>query len=415
MKAVVLAAGKGTRLRPLTSNRPKSLLPIGGTPLLYHLLNRLKDVGIKEVLIVTSFKEEQIKELYLKNPIENISVNFISQKRELGTGDAFKTARKYVRSEFLGIYGDLFISHGVLDRVLKTHNRGDNLICSVHVDNPSRYGVLKIENDIVVDIVEKPQPGKEPSNLVNAGIYVFNDKIFKYIEETVPSERKEYEITDTLRNMIRKGEVIKNIKIDGDEWLDIGLPWSLLEANERALSREPRRIEGLIEENVSLIGNIIISHGTRIRSGTYIEGPVFIDEESDIGPNCYIRPSSYIGKKTRIGNSCEIKNSIIMDESHVAHLSYIGDSIIGERCNLGAGTITANMRFDKGEIKMNVRGDLMNTRRRKLGTIMGDDAQTGINVGIWPGIKIGNSSWIEPGVIVTRDVPDLTVFRKRKP
>ncbi|NIU82982.1 MAG: NTP transferase domain-containing protein, partial [Candidatus Thorarchaeota archaeon] len=351
MKAVVLAAGKGTRLRPLTSNRPKSLLPIGGAPLLSHLLNRLKEVGIKEVLIVTNFKEEMIREFYHQNPISNLSVNFIKQEREVGTADAFNTARRYVSEEFLGIYGDLFISHNVLDRVLKNHNKGENLICSVHVDNPSRYGVLKVENDKVVEIVEKPAPGEEPSNLANAGIYFLNDKIFEYVDETVPSEREEYEITDTLRAMVRKGEVIRNIEISRDEWLDVGLPWSLLEANERALSSESRRIEGLVEENVSLFGNIIISKGTRIRSGTYVEGPVFIDEESDIGPNCYIRPSSYIGKKTRIGNSCEIKNSIIMDESHVAHLSYIGDSIIGERCNLGAGTITANLRFDKKEIK----------------------------------------------------------------
>ncbi len=415
MKAVVLAAGKGTRLRPLTSNRPKSLLPIGGAPLLSHLLKGLKGAGIKEVLIVTNFKEEMIKGFYQQNPINNLSVNFIKQEREVGTADAFKTARKYVSEEFLGIYGDLFISHNVLDRVLKCHNKGENLICSVHVDNPSRYGVIKIENDRVVDIVEKPRPGEEPSHLANAGIYVLNNKIFEYIDETTPSEREEYEITDTLRAMVRKGEVIKNIEINRDQWLDVGLPWSLLEANERALSSESRRIEGLIEENVRLIGNIVISKGTRIRSGTYIEGPVFIDEESDIGPNCYIRPSSYLGKKTRIGNSCEIKNSIIMDESHVAHLSYIGDSIIGERCNLGAGTITANLRFDKKEIKMTVNEDLINTGRRKLGIIMGDDAQTGINVGIWPGIKIGNGSWIEPGVMVTRDVPESTVIRKEKP
>ncbi len=415
MKAVVLAAGKGTRLRPLTSNRPKSLLPIGGAPLLSHLLNRLKEVGIKEVLIVTNFKEEMIREFYHQNPISNLSVNFIKQEREVGTADAFNTARRYVSEEFLGIYGDLFISHNVLDRVLKNHNKGENLICSVHVDNPSRYGVLKVENDKVVEIVEKPAPGEEPSNLANAGIYFLNDKIFEYVDETVPSEREEYEITDTLRAMVRKGEVIRNIEISRDEWLDVGLPWSLLEANERALSSESRRIEGLVEENVSLFGNIIISKGTRIRSGTYVEGPVFIDEESDIGPNCYIRPSSYIGKKTRIGNSCEIKNSIIMDESHVAHLSYIGDSIIGERCNLGAGTITANLRFDKKEIKMTVKEALINTGRRKLGMVMGDDAQTGITVGIWPGVKIGNGSWIEPGVMVTRDVPDSTVLRKEKP
>jgi bifunctional UDP-N-acetylglucosamine pyrophosphorylase/glucosamine-1-phosphate N-acetyltransferase len=411
LKAVVLAAGKGTRLKPLTSKRPKHLLPVIGLPLLSHLFDRIKDVGITEVIVITKFKEHLIKNFYKKNPIKNLSIKFITQKDQIGTADAFKSAQNHVDDDFLGIYGDLYLTSKVLNEVLNSHRKGENIICSVPVQDPSRYGVLNIKNDFITEIIEKPIQGSEPSNLANAGVYIFNKKVFEYIKETELSERKEYEITDTLRNMIRSGEVVKTVKIKKDEWLDIGLPWNLFEANERALRFEARQIEGKIEENVRLIGKVVVLKGSRIRSGTYIEGPVFIDKESDIGPNSYIRPSSYIGKKTRIGSFCEVKNSIIMDESHIAHLSYIGDSIIGERCNLGAGTITANLRFDKKEIRMNIRGTLVNSRKRKLVTMMGDDAQTGINVGIWPGIKIGNNSWIAPGVTVTRDVPDSTVIR----
>jgi bifunctional UDP-N-acetylglucosamine pyrophosphorylase/glucosamine-1-phosphate N-acetyltransferase len=164
------------------------------------------------------------------------------------------------------------------------------------------------------------------------------------------------------------------------------------------------QIDGTVEEWVQLDGPVWVKDGARVRSGAYIEGPVVIDENSDVGPNCYIRSFTYLGKNTRIGNACEIKNSIIMDGTHAAHLSYVGDSIIGKNCNLGAGTITANLRFDKSPIEVAVKGERLNSGRRKLGIIMGDDAQTGINVSLHPGVLVGSGAWIAPGVTIQRDV-----------
>ena len=103
------------------------------------------------------------------------------------------------------------------------------------------------------------------------------------------------------------------------------------------------KVLGTIEQGAHLIGPVTVAESARIRSGAYIEGPVFIDEEADVGPNCFIRSGTSLGKKVRVGNACEIKNSIIMDGTHVGHLSYVGDSVLGEKCNLGAGTITANL------------------------------------------------------------------------
>jgi bifunctional UDP-N-acetylglucosamine pyrophosphorylase/glucosamine-1-phosphate N-acetyltransferase len=107
----------------------------------------------------------------------------------------------------------------------------------------------------------------------------------------------------------------------------------------------------------------------------------------------------------RVGNACEIKNSIVMDRTHVGHLSYIGDSILGENCNLGAGTIMGNYRLDAGTIKMMIKDKIVDSGRTKLGTVLGDDVKTGINALFMPGVKIGNGSWVGPGVIVDRDLP----------
>ena len=142
-------------------------------------------------------------------------------------------------------------------------------------------------------------------------------------------------------------------------------------------------------------GSISVGKGTVIRSGSYIVGPAFIGEDCEIGPNCYIRPSTSIGDRCHIGTAVEVKNSIIMGNSKIPHHNYIGDSIIGENCNFGAGTKVANLRLDGKSIEV---GGL-DTGRRKLGAIVGDGVQTGINSCLNVGCSIGNDSIIGPGVV----------------
>ena len=179
-----------------------------------------------------------------------------------------------------------------------------------------------------------------------------------------------------------------------DDWFDVGRPWDLLDANVWALKRMEQKVLGTVEQGAHLIGPITVAESARVRSGAYIEGPVFIDEEADVGPNCYIRSGTSLGKKTRVGNGCEIKNSLIMDGTHIGHLSYVGDSVIGEKCNFGAGTITANLRFDDGRIEMVIKGKVVDSGRRKLGVVMGDNVKTGIQSSFMPGVKVGANTWV---------------------
>ena len=175
------------------------------------------------------------------------------------------------------------------------------------------------------------------------------------------------------------------------------------------LKRMKHEVYGNVEDGAHLVGPVTVAETARVRSGAYIEGPTFIDEGSDVGPNCFIRACTSIGKNVRVGNACEVKNSIIMDHTHVGHLSYLGDSILCERCNLGAGTILANYRFDSGAVKMAVKEKIVDTGRRKLGAIMGDDVKTGVNSVLMPGVKIGANSWVGANFMVERDLPPNTV------
>jgi bifunctional UDP-N-acetylglucosamine pyrophosphorylase/glucosamine-1-phosphate N-acetyltransferase len=162
---------------------------------------------------------------------------------------------------------------------------------------------------------------------------------------------------------------------------------------------------GVVEEGAHLFGPVTLAATARVRSGAYIQGPVFIDEGADVGPNCFIRPGTSLGKKTRVGNGCEVKNTLVMDGAHIGHLSYVGDSVIGEKCNFGAGTITANLRFDDGKIKMVIKNKVVDTGRRKLGVVMGDNVKTGIKASFMPGVKVGTNAWVGANVMVERDLP----------
>lgn len=222
------------------------------------------------------------------------------------------------------------------------------------------------------------------------------------------SSRGEIELPDAVLALAKHTGRVYTVKLNAGECLDIGKPWDLLKANERYLRFVKSKVEGRVDSGAHLFGPIVVEPTARVLDGAYIEGPAFIGSGSEIGPNCYIRPFTSLGKNVKVGNCCEIKNSIIMDGSKVAHLSYVGDSFIGENCNLGAGTITANIRFDRRSVEVMVKGKLVDSGQRKLGVFLGDNVQTGINVSLMPGIKVGPNSIIDPGIIVYRDVPPNT-------
>ncbi|MEM2105941.1 MAG: sugar phosphate nucleotidyltransferase [Candidatus Bathyarchaeia archaeon] len=413
MKAVVLAAGEGVRLQPITLTRPKHMIKVGGKPLLEHCLSAVKASGINEVLIVTHYMGNVIREYFGDGKNFGLKIEYAEQNAVLGTGNAVSVAEPFVDKDFLLVYGDLLFSKEAVTKVLNAYKKAEAVsavMSVVPVDNPENYGMVELDEEgKVKKLVEKPKRSEAPTNLANAGIYVFSTEIFEKTKETSASVRGEWEITDAISLLIKEKRNVIAAKISKEEWIDIGRPWDLLEANSWALTRMEHKVLGKIEDGAHLIGPVTVAESARVRSGAYIEGPAFVDEESDIGPNCYIRPCTSVGKKVRIGNACEIKNSIIMDGVHIGHLSYVGDSIIGENCNLGAGTITANYRLDGKTVKMMVKDEVVDTGRRKLGAILGDNVKTGINALFMPGVKVGVNTWVGPNVVVSRDLPSNTV------
>lgn len=396
MKAVVLVAGKGTRMEPLTSDCPKVMLQVANKPILEHIVNSAIDAGIEGFVFITGYLEQQIRDYFGDGNKWGVSIDYVPQKEQLGTADAIGYARGHVEEAFLVLNGDMLIGQEDLKALLSRTEEA--VICVKEVENPSDFGVLETENNKVIRIIEKPK--NPPTNLANAGIYLFRESIFYFIDLTQPSVRNELEITDSIQMLIDSGASVGYSPLEG-RWIDIGYPWDLLKANDHLLKDLKGSCKGTTEPNATIKGEVVIGRGTTIKNGSYIEGPVIIGENCEIGPNCYIRPSTAIGNQAKIGNAVEIKNTIIMDGTHVGHLSYVGDSVIGRRCNFGAGTKVANLRHDGKNIKVKVKDKIIDSGRRKLGMIMGDNVHTGINTSINIGVMMEKGQYTHPGEIIT--------------
>ncbi|MFO8101524.1 MAG: sugar phosphate nucleotidyltransferase [Dehalococcoidia bacterium] len=387
MKAVILAAGEGKRMNPLTYTRPKVMVPLAGKPILEHLILEMKQAGISEFILIVGYFDESIRDYFGDGRRLGVNIEYHTQRKQLGTADAIRDIDKLIQGSFLLANGDALIQSNDIKKICVQNQPAMGLIEMVDTTD---MGVVEIQDNKVVQIHEKLI--SPPSNLVNAGIYLLNQEIFPAIAETNPSPRGEYELTDTLQILLDRGTPIAAEMIGS--WLNITYPWDMLEANEQLLSGIEAANHGTVEENAVLRGPVSIGEGTVIRAGSYVVGPVIVGENCEIGPNCYIRPSTAIGNNCHIGSAVEVKNSIIMDNSKVPHHNYVGDSIIGEDCNFGAGTKVANLKLDKKTISVG----RIETGRRKLGVIMGDRVQTGINSCLNIGCSIGNDSIIGPGM-----------------
>jgi len=394
MKCVVLAAGEGRRMHPLTFTRPKVMLPVSNKPILeWNLLNAI-DAGLEEFIFIVGYKSESVREYFGDGKRWNVKIEYVNQGEPLGTAHAIGMVESFV-DEFIVLCGDTIFGREDIKKVVE---RG-NSIGLTKVDDAREYGVVELSGNKVVRIHEKME---EPlSNLINAGLYHFDRSIFDFIKKTDRSPRGEYEITDSI-NMFTREYNMEGVLLK--EWRDVVYPWHLLDVNEELLRKMKGDIKGRVEENVVLKGEVTIGEGSRVMSGSYIEGPVVIGRDCKIGPNCYIRPYTSIGDNCHIGNACEVKNSIVMSNSNIPHQNYVGDSIIGSNCNLGAGTKIANLRFDKKNIKVSLNGRKLDTGRRKLGVVMSDNVQTGINAMINVGTMIGNNVFIGPGTIANGEI-----------
>ncbi len=400
-QAVVLAAGEGKRLRPLTYTRPKCMIPLAGKPILHHVLANLKSVGVRKAVVVVKYMEEVVREYFEAHKSElGLDLEFVTQGSKYGTAAAFAQAAGKINSTFFAAAGDVITTPAALEELARGHE-GRITALLTEVDKSEQYGIAKVQNGYLAGFEEKPKNAPARA-LANCSLYVMEPEIFKALAAVKKSTRGEFEMTDIL-----KSEKVKAV-ITSEYWLDMGLPWQLFDANRFLLEKMPEKKDKSQIENSTIKGKVILESGAKILD-SYVEGPLYVGANTIIGPHAYIRGTSSIGANCSIGDSTTVKNSIIFDHVNAKHLSYIGDSIVGAGCNFGSATQIANYRFDAGSVKAKVEDIIIDTKRKKLGAIIGDEVKMGVLSSVMPGKMIGDHCWIGANVMVKENVERRTL------
>jgi len=387
-QAVILAAGEGQRLRPFTVTKPKVMLSIAGKPILNYVVESLAQNGIRNIVLVVGYRREQVFDYLGSGEQFGVDITYVTEERQLGTAHALAQAKAVTENEFLVLPGDNLIE---ADTIAHFVAMKPEAMLVKRVDNPTRYGVVTIDNGMVKDIVEKPKEAK--SNVVNTGIYVFTTKIFSFIEAQL-------DIPDVLNNMLAQGEPINAQKTEGT-WLDIVYPWDILSLNDAVLRQIRTNLGGTIETGVSLKGLVSVGKDTIIRSNSYIVGPVVIGNNCDIGPNTCILPATSIGDNVVISPFCDIRNSVISNDVSIGSSCIIQDSVIDKGCVI-KGHFTACS--GQADVKVDDEHHLVN-----IGAMLGEGCSLGNSVVAQPGVIVGNHCQVQALKLLSGRLPDKSV------
>ncbi|MCK4844522.1 MAG: NTP transferase domain-containing protein, partial [Candidatus Heimdallarchaeota archaeon] len=394
MKAVILAGGKGIDLHPLTQTRPKPMIMLLGKPLLEYLIVELKEVGLTDILIVTGYKGEQIRNHFKKGRDFGVTIQYVEQGEKEGIEAALVAAEESVNNdtEFLLLFGDIVSENGLIQRTLNAYEntQADMAMALTLQGDKGDFGIVEIDSmGFVKKAGLKEERTTSSGNYIDAGCFVIRSDILEDI-------KKGKSLTQAINTRIESGAKVA-AAIWEKEWYDIGKPWNIIQANMMLLSKvqESRISKGVkLESNVVIKGVVIIKENTVISSGTVLNGPIYIGPNTYIGNNVLIRDHSSIGEKSLVGFGSEIKNSVLFNGTKIYRLCYVGDSVLGEDTILSSGVITVNTETPRKKIEMTIGGKKIKTNLQKLGAIIGDKCEIGVNTLIFPGRRIDSGSII---------------------
>ncbi|MDY6865097.1 MAG: bifunctional sugar-1-phosphate nucleotidylyltransferase/acetyltransferase [Halobacteriota archaeon] len=397
MKAVILAAGEGVRLRPFTIKRPKVMVPLVNKPILEYVIRALSKCGIYEIVLVVGYKKESVMDYFGSGDDFGVNIVYVEQTQQLGTAHAIKQASELINEDFLVLNGDNLIEPDAISDLIDGYC-GNVSILTVTREDTEGYGVVLTDGDNVTEIIEKPD--KKISDRMNTGTYILPHGIFKEIEETPISLRGEYDITTTLEQMIKGGiKVMATNTFHG--WADAAYPWDLLKLNSKILGSASGKCEGEVEEGVTIKGEVVIGKDSIIRTGSYIIGPVVIGSGCEIGPNVTITPSTSIGNNVYIQPYSVITNSVLMNDVRIGSNSFISSSIFGENVKVSSGFVTEHAPSNAISSDEIIPVD--------IGTIIGENSKFGCRTVTKAGCIIGINCEVESGKIVLKNLPNYSI------
>ena len=386
MKAIILAAGDGTHLRPFSDTRPISMIGVAGRTLLDNTFDLLKRAGVNDIFVVTGHKKEKLIEQIQEQDHNGLNLHHVEQKRKLGIGHAvMQVKNKILPGEyFMLAYGDIMTADNIFSKTLQSFHSFKYPVASICLPPSNQmFGNVFLNARMeITKIIEKPK-GNNLGNYVLSGVFILPASFFSLLESSGNSMEK------ALKRLVA-GEGLRASMWE-DDWLDVVYPWEILTANKMIMdSWQETSIakNATLEANVTLQGIVRVEPGAVIKSGAVLEGPCCVGEGSYIGNNSLVRSYTSIAKNCSVGSGVELKNCVVMDSTQIGRLSFIGDSVLGENVDMGAGCMTVNRNIDWKPISVKNGKGLIKTGMTKLGAFLGD------------GVVVGAGNTLQPGTVI---------------
>lgn len=382
MRAVILAAGEGLRLRPLTLRKPKVMIPVANRPILEYGVEALVESGIKDITIVVGYHRERVQSHFEDGVRFGARIRYAFQEELRGTAHAFAQAK--VRGEdVLVLAGDNIIDARFVRDLVE--GRGDVTVALQTSDAPSKYGVVRLEGDRIVHLEEKPR--EVQSDLVSTGYYRLSARALGAVARQVRSGRNDF--PQILRAFIERGPSVHGIVTRG-LWLDAVHPWDLLRMNFEAL----RGLKGRRRRGAR----------TTVRPSAVIADEAIVGTGSLIEHQAFIGPGTTIGNNVTVGAGAVVENSILMDDVQVEAGSIVRHSIVADGTRLAARFLVlagpCRVETEEGPVEVST-----------FGCVIGEDAQVGGNVVLEPGVTVGAGARVASNLVVRRPVRDGAMVR----
>jgi len=387
MKAVVLAAGEGQRLEPLTNLRPKPMVPIANQPLLEYVIDSVSDAGIDEIVLVVGYKRERIQTYFGDGHRWGVDIEYAVQEKQLGTGHAVLQAEDHVDDEFLVLNGDRIITADLVEQLVeKRRNTAETVMAVTRADDPSEYGVVTLDGDRVTGITEKPQATTAPSDIVNAGVYAFDQSVFDAIRDIDPDPTGELALTAAIERHL-DDEPVRAVRYRG-LWVDVSYLWDVTAVTAQVLDELDDPIQnGVVDEGAQVADDVRIGSDTRV------------------GANATVRRGSALGNNVTVGANAVLSNVVAFDDATIGDGAVLNDCIVAENATVGPNTTVPGGPAD-------VVVDDTYCESVDLGAVVGDNASVGGGSVLVGGTVIGDGATVQDGVTVSGRVPTDAEVRR---
>jgi len=384
MKAIILAAGEGTRLRPLTRTRPKPMLPIANRPLLEHVLEACRKAGIDEFVFVVGYKRERIQSHFGDGDEWGVDIEYATQRKQLGTGHAVLQAEPYVDDEFIALNGDRIVEPDAISAVVDAHAEQDGPVMAItRAERPENYGVVELDGREVVSIAEKPPARAVTTEFINAGVYGFDPSVF----DRLSAAESDGELAIT--SVIQDGEApLRAVPFDG-LWLDVSHLWDLLSVNARSLDRFAATT----------------AESAGVHEQATVVDPVALGSDVRVRPGARVLPGTSLGDNVEIGSNAVVSNAVVLTDATIGDGAVVRDCVVGENTTIEANTTVAG-----GDADVVVEGAYHEDVR--LGGVIGDNATVGGGATLAPGTVLGNDTTVEIGTAVDGRIEDGADVRR---